>query len=93
MQSSSSVYVTPHGDVKAGTQSLTIIVSSNGKTLKELQLTANVLVAQDDSLIKPDVVRVPEVVFILLLVILVVVGLVIAFKRRETSRETMTRLT
>ncbi len=80
-----SVYVTPHGDVKAGTQSLTIIVSSNGKTLKELQLTANVLVAQDDSLIKPDVVRVLEVVFILLLVILVVVGLVIAFKRRETS--------
>jgi len=77
-----SVYVTPRGDAKVGTQSLTVVVSSNGKVLKEIPLTANILPPPEAS-VSPTVVRVLEAVFIILLVVLVIMGLVIAFKRRE----------
>lgn len=78
-----SVYVTPKEGAQVGAQSVTVKVMANGKTLKEIPLTANVLPPVST---KPDVVRLLEVVFIMLLVILVVVGLVISFRRRDAPQ-------
>ena len=77
-----SVYVTPKEGSAVGTQVVNVKVMSNGATLKEIPLTTNILAPEQS---KPDVVRILEVVFIMLLVILVVVGLVIAFRHRDSA--------
>jgi uncharacterized membrane protein len=78
------VKVTPNADVE-GSQSLTVKLKANGKTLKEVNLSANVAASEKSDL--GNVKRGLEIGFAILAVLLVILGLIIAFNKLKGNDE------
>ncbi|MBU2639651.1 MAG: hypothetical protein KKG75_03000 [Nanoarchaeota archaeon] len=74
------VRVTPNAGVE-GAQSLTVKVKANGETLKEVNLSANVAASSNLSGVKRGL----EVGFAVLAILLVILGLIIAFNKLKSD--------
>ncbi|MBI5393426.1 putative S-layer protein [Candidatus Woesearchaeota archaeon] len=81
------VYVTPLETANAGQQMFSVTVTSGSETLKQFAMTANVMPGQQKTDNWASVKRGLEVGLIVLVVLLVILGLIIAFNKLRGNEE------